>query len=237
MAPRGRPTKLTNTITLPDGRTQTTAEAIIERLRTGAYRAEAARSVGVTYSHMNQWCYEGAKARLAENHRPLTRNEKLFRDFLNGVEEAEAQAIFTDWTRLGRMAAGGAERVVITEKVERVEDPEHKGRFVERLVERTTRTERTLPDVRALIWRLEHRWPQKFGPQVQVHVDGEIDHTVLDTKDRARALAAEIKDYLSAIETGAVELPRAVLDVPPIDDLLEENGNDFEEDDIIIIDD
>jgi hypothetical protein len=194
-----RPSTLTAKLTHKDGTTQTVAEAIVERLRAGAYREEAARSVGVRRQSLYNWLYQGALARRLRGDRLtrlITANQARCEEFLDAVERAEAQAMLTDWTRLAQLGAGGVAQVVITEKVN----------ADGHLIERTTRTTHTLPDKDVLMWRLERRWPQKFAKRLELTgaEDRDVEADVADTRTRARMLSAEIKAYQQGIVDGSV---------------------------------
>jgi hypothetical protein len=204
---RGRPSKLHTVVAVrteegkPDVLVRA-GEALIERLRAGAYREEAARSVGIAKQTFYNWLYQGAHARHgALRGERLTHEQRDYAEFLDAVEEAEATALLTDWTRLGTLAAGGLPQVTVTEKV----DPEG------RLIERTVRTSHTLPSENALMWRLERRWPKLFGRRTAVELTGTeggpIEFDVDDVRARARALADEIRAYQQGIADGSIAAP------------------------------
>lgn len=204
----GRPSKLDAVVAERDGQPVTASDAILDRLRVGAYREEAARSVGVSKVTLYNWLLNGARhrQRLLAGDR-LTAEQRRYVAFLNAVEEAEAQAMLTDWSRLAQLGAGGIPQVTttVTEKV--VREPDAQGRIVERVVERntSTKTSHTLPDAQVLMWRLERRWPRYFGrrPDEELVDRQEVDAAVDDTRQRAASLTGELRAYLAGIEDGA----------------------------------
>lgn len=201
----GRPSKLTAVVTQRDGRNITAGEAIIERLRLGAYREESARSVGISKVTLYNWLYAGARARqLALSGTKTTAEQRRYAEFLNAVEEAEAQAMLTDWSRLATLAAGGLAQVTTT-IVEKVETKPDGSQHV---VERSTRTQtsHTLPDANVLMWRLERRWPRYYGrrPDEELIDRQDADAQVSDTKQRAASLSGELRAYLAGVADSAV---------------------------------
>lgn len=204
----GRPSKLTQPVATRDGQTITASEALIERLRVGAYREEAARSIGISKVTLYNWLFVGARARQKQlTNAKLTVEERRHVEFLNAVEEAEAQAMLTDWTRLARLGEGGIPQIttVIREKTAREVNAE--GAVIERVVERTseTRTTHTLPDATVLMWRLERRWPRYFGrrPDDELQQRQDADAAVDDTQQRAAALSGELRAYLQGMSDAA----------------------------------
>ena len=222
MARSGPPSKLNDIVsTRREGDVEvplTAAQVIVERLRFGAWRTEAAKTIRLPRQTLYNWLYAGARARLARlaGHR-LTDEQADYLQFLDDVEEAEATSMLTDWTRLGTLAQGGIEQVTIREKVEVEQLPD--GSTMERVVERNVTTEHTLPDRQALMWRMERRWPTFFGARVAVEHSGgvEVEHTVTDLRERARLLASELRSFQQRVADG-----EEVIDLPAI----EGNGHD-----------
>ena len=198
--PRGRPTNLGQVVDTHDGRPVTACEALVERLRGGAHREEAARSVGISKASLYDWIKRGALARgRAARGETVERTERRFIQFLDAVEEAEAQAQLTDWSRLGTLAAGGVVQVTTREKVEMVTDAD--GKTTERVIERVTTSDATLPSVAALTWRMERRWPHRFGRRVEL--TGAGGQPLIPKEDRIDALAAALEGYQAGVDDGA----------------------------------
>ena len=217
MARSGPPSKLNDIVsTRRDGDVEvplTAGQVIVDRLRLGAYRTEAAKTIRLPRQTLYNWLYAGARARLARmaGHR-LNDEQQSFLQFLDDVEEAEAMAMLTDWSRLGTLAQGGIAQVTVREKIE-VEQMADGSRR-ERVVERNVTTEHTLPDRQALMWRMERRWPTYFGARVAVeHTGGvEVEHTVTDLRERARMLSQELRTFQQRVADG-----EEVIDLPAIE--------------------
>lgn len=196
--PRGRPSKLDLPIARRGGGVVTVSDALIDRLAAGALREEAARSIGLAKQTLYNWLHRGALARQAiAAGRQLTPDERRYAQFVDAVEEAEANALLGDWATLGQLAAGGMPQVTTTVKV--VREITDDNVVVEREVERTTRTSHTLPDANVLIWRLEHRWPHLFGRNAELPT-GDMGENVDDLQTRARALVDEVVAYKAGLD-------------------------------------
>lgn len=190
---------------MKDGKRVTAGETVISRIASGAYREEAALSANIAKATLYGWLYAGAKARAA-----LVRGERVspgdrrYVEFLNAVEEAEAQALLSDWTRLGQLAVGGLPQVTVREKVEVVTVD---GKQVERVVERVTTSDRTLPNASVLMWRMERRWPAKFGrrpsvEEVPVEDPVEVEVEREDKRARIRKMADDLRAYQLGLADG-----------------------------------
>ena len=84
--PGGRPTKLTPTV----------MAKIVELLRAGSYRDVAAKSAGVTRSTLNLWFSRGSQAKSG-----------IYREFVDAVERAMADAEARAVAQIAKAAAGG----------------------------------------------------------------------------------------------------------------------------------
>lgn len=203
----GAPSKLGATVQHDaDGNPVTAADAMIERLARGAYREEAARSIGVSNKTLYNWLFQGARARqrhLAGSR--LTAEQRHYVEFLHAVEQAEAEAMLHDWSLLSLLADGGMPQVTTVERIKVALDDNGVEQVVERSSE--TRTSHTLPDASVLMWRLERRYPKHFGrrPDEELHQRQDTDAVVDDTRQRASSLSGEVKAYLAGIADAGVE--------------------------------
>lgn len=194
--PPHRPATLGAVVDRRNGVAVTAVDALVERLRGGAYREEAARSVGIQKQTLYNWISAGAKARAAKARgEKVERTQLQYVRFLDAIEEAEAQAMQQDWLRLGALAEGGLTTTTVREKVEVVTNAE--GKETERILERTITTEVAMPSERALMWRMERRWPHRFGRRVEL--TGADGAPLVPKEDRADALAAALEGFQAGV--------------------------------------
>lgn len=190
MTPRGRPTKINQPVATrdnPDGTTTTitVADRIVERLTVGAYMEEAASSAGVHKDTVYEWLKIGANARariIAGTVTPskLTTHERRCLDFSDAVDQATGEWAMRSLTALEQHARGGLKSTTVTEKVDA------RGR----VMERTTKTEELLPNPAVIQWRLERRFPDRYGRQ-RVEVSGP-EGEAIPIEVRATELAAKL---------------------------------------------
>jgi hypothetical protein len=151
----GRPTKLDAVLRQTGSGPVTVADEIIERVRGGAARADAAASVGIARSTLQEWVRDGARLaarRLAGDE--LTDDEHALADFSDREAEAVAEWKVEQELQLSLLSTARS-REVVTEKRDSAGN----------LLERTTRTEGIEPDARVIQWRLERRFPDQYGRQ------------------------------------------------------------------------
>lgn len=186
VAKTGRPSLLNTIIgTRPDGDPITTADRIVQSLRTGGYLEPAAASAGVHKDTAYGWLRVGAQT-LRSIHagkttwHDHTQHERDCAEFSVAVERAEAEALAEDIALTQKLARGGYDRTIETVK------RDNQGQ----IVDRTTRTERAEPDGAMLRWRLERRHPKLFG-RTLVEVSG-IDGAPIEVslEDRRADLIA-----------------------------------------------
>lgn len=89
----GRPTKLDDTILLPDGKggsvPRTRWEVIVERVRAGSYPEVAAMSTGVSSTTFYRWRTEG-EDRVVDGK--VRRARPMYREFREALDRASAEA-------------------------------------------------------------------------------------------------------------------------------------------------
>jgi hypothetical protein len=136
-----------------EGNPITSADRIVQAIRAGNYIEAAAPLGGVDKRTAYHWLKTGAKA-YAKDDAVRTDFERACMSFSHAVAKAQAEAEAEDVAQLARLARGGLPQIVTTVKI--VDGKE---------VERTTKTEATLPNDRVLTWRLERRFPDRWGRQ------------------------------------------------------------------------
>ena len=153
--------------------------------------------------------------------RDLSARQRHCADFLAAVRTAQAEAEQRDVLRLAQLARGGLPQSRTTERWEFGEDGER------RLVERTTVTTTTLPDLRALTWRLERRFPDRWQRRQETEDDmAEADDEFgEDPVDEARRA---LEDTARRQEEGMAALMEAgledVVDAEIVDERPPEDG-------------
>ena len=195
--PLGRPTRLTAVIgTDEKGQPVTVRDRILTWLRTGLPFDTSVLRAGISVGTAHHWLREASRAEermLINPDKPLTDHEAELVEFNHEVEAARAEGEARYFLLLAQLAQGGVEMVTTTER----EDAQG------RVVERTTKTERTLPSERALFWILERRYPASYPKQaLDVRVSGTDP---LDEQDRAAELHSAIRDMLSSAAAAATE--------------------------------
>lgn len=181
-----------------DGNPITVADHIAQAIAAGNYFEQACQSAGVAKSTAYRWLSTGAKAAQAINKLgpdavTLTRNDRRCLEFWDAVTEAEARWEVSAVTQLEQLGRGGAQKVTITERV----DPNGQ------LIEKTIRTETLPPDARVLMWRLERRFPDRYGHRVEFV--GSVHETVEDREERLDLLAAQVEAFLAGRDDAAAE--------------------------------
>lgn len=200
--PGGRPHELDRVFQTRDGRKITVAEAAIERIGTGIPIKQAAGGLGVRMQTIHDWRRRGVRARARQiaGETITDADELRLIEFADRCDEAEARAFSTDWTRLGTIAAGGLERVTVTER----QALDREGNVV---TLRDRKVETLLPDARAIQWRMAVR----FGltPRTQVELTGAdggpVEVDVLDV--RASRVADRFGQFLEATAREVAAVP------------------------------
>jgi hypothetical protein len=213
MARTGRPTRITeyyDTFTPTGGtpRDRTVADAIADLIRIGNYMETACYIVGISVSTAKNWIREGDRAQgrleAGAHRRDLSARQRHCADFLSAVRAAAAEAEQRDVTALAALAHGG---IPITRTTERWVTDDDGTR---RLVERTVVTTKSLPDVRAITWRLERRFPDRWMRRQETAEDEDVadDEFGPDPVEEARR---ELEDTHRRITEGMAALEAAGL--------------------------
>lgn len=193
----GQPSLIDQPLTIGDD-TRTVAEHLVEAIRGGNYIETAAAMTGVGKSTVYGWLKLGADAsRKLDKGLDITEHEAKCRAFSDAVVQAQAQSEALDVAMLGALGRGGRKVVHVTEKRDKNN----------RVVEKVTRTETLPPSERALQWRLERRFPDRWGRKVELSGPNggpiEIDQT---PSERLLATLAALADRQAAADRVAEDL-------------------------------
>lgn len=169
---------------------------IVEALRAGNYFEVACAYAGIGCSTGLGWLQRG------RGEHPTQPAAKIYVEFLEAVEKAQAEDETSTLARIQQAAQGGeliAEEI-IEEPDEIVTQPD--GTIVERKGRRRTKRTYTRAEWTADAWRLERkffqRWGRKERVDVHVYVTREVERIQRDTglTDEEKAqLIQEIEDY------------------------------------------
>jgi hypothetical protein len=170
-------------------RTITISERIVALLEQGNYLETAARSVGIHRDTLFGWLDVARNARdKAPSRRTKHENECVA--FSDAVEAAQGQAEAKDLVLLEGIARGGLE--LRTEVVK--QDPQGQ------VLAREVRTETTLPDAKVITWRLERRFPDRWGRRrlELTGADGQPIQVEL-TEEQGQQMAAVLQGTLTEV--------------------------------------
>lgn len=206
--PTGRPPKL-GTIVGEDreGNPIHLEDMILSALRSGNYIEQAAAVAGINQDTIRDWVRIGQRAptRAHKEHRRLTQHEQRCVAFSVALARAIAESEVYDATRIREAGLEPAvKRVTITKRVP-VSDGDGKVTMVEQV---EVREEVLPPDWKALAWRLERRFRERWGTSTSVEVTGRDGGPVVvdDIGARARALVDEVDAFNQGVQEGRVQL-------------------------------
>lgn len=147
--PGGRPTKIDQVLDTRGGQPVTVADTIVSAVRAGNYIETAAALAGITKPTLYDWLNTGSNAAMKGGK--LTAQERRCMEFSNAVGRAMAESEAEDVAGLAALARGvtRVERIVV--------DAEGNE------LSRTTVAERTPPNDKVLMWRLERRFGERWG--------------------------------------------------------------------------
>lgn len=181
--PAGQPSRLIHVhrVDPTTGDVETVAQAIVRYVRLGNYLETAAHLVGVNKGTIGEWLREGATAHdrmlTGAKRRDLSSHQRRCLDLARGVRSAMAESESEDVAALGVLARGGIPQVKTVTVEEAVRDSD--GDLTDKTLVRTTTTvTHTLPDARAITWRLTRRFPQRWQL-----VAGDTDELATDEAD------------------------------------------------------
>lgn len=200
--PTGRHHELDRVIQIRDGRNVTAEEAAIERIAAGIPLIQAAGGLGIRMQTIHDWRRKGVRARARQIAGEVIESDDELRmiSFADKCDEAEARAFSTEWIRHGTVAAGGLERVTVTQR--QVLDGDGKI-----LTLQDRKTETMLPDAKAIQWRLGVRFGMVLRQQVEVTGadGGPVELEVVDVA--AAGLARRFSEFVEAATVEVKALP------------------------------
>ena len=206
MKPRGAPPKLDQPLTRPDGTVTTIFDQIVNDIRVVGYVDKAAARAGIDRTTVFDWLKQGARANTARTKDPrvrLTPYQERCLAFSLAVDQAEAEALSEGMGLMLRVARG-TNRTTTTTKTDK------DGKTLEI----TTKVEETGTDSRALIWLLEHRWPDLLGPRSRIELTGlgggPVELSAESPGERLDRVLTEMLDREAALE--AVVVVEAVVE-------------------------
>lgn len=198
----GRPTKLTQPYTRPDGTTTTIGDRFLERLAAGLPQKLAAADAGISEQTITNWRLKAAHAcQAVAKGQPVTEDEEAHIEFLGRLERAPAE-----WAgMLIQQVADAASKPQTIKKVV-VKRAVVDGALVE--VERTETVEERPAQWAAAMTMLERRLPEWFARRVAVDTTSDG----VSGEERADQMVSELGVFLA----GAAEADEAagrVIDV------------------------
>lgn len=178
----------------------TVADTIVRAVRAGNYIEAASAMAGVNKDTVYRWLREGARHRLAAEATDdpdtylnnLGPNDQGYVRFSDAVAQAQAEAEAEDVALLQSLARGG--RTLEHRTVKTLADGS---------TESTVRSEVLPPDAATIRWRLERRFPDRWGRQ-RLEVTGAEGGPVELSIDEKRAAVADLLDQVATAAAEAV---------------------------------
>jgi len=192
--PGGRPPKLDDPVRQRrDGSTISAADHVLERIRLGADLDDAAAGANITPQTLWNWRRAGGNARAKHSQAlELSPGEERYAQFLDDLEQAEAEAELARLQIVTQVAMGGwtiEKRMVKHQLVN--------GLMVE--VERVEWTETAPPRWQPAAWFLERRFPEKYRRRFEMDATSSSS---MSREDRARGIADAFREYLAGVDAG-----------------------------------
>jgi len=187
--PGGRPSKITTVVAIdPDGNNITAADRIVQCIRMGGYHETAAATAGVDKTTLYEWLKVGAQATDLHQRQgvplsKLTAHQLRCMEFSHAVAEAEALSEMDDVATAAELAAGGRVHKVVTTKRDKDGN----------VLEAVERTETLQPNAAVLTWRLERRFPDRWGRR-RIEVSGP-DGEAIPVEVRVRSIIAAARAF------------------------------------------
>lgn len=203
----------------PDGELVqvTRGDMIVEYLRTNVPITAAAAAAGCPPANLYDWLRTGAEAQAKQTARVhgqgykgrLTNVEKVCLEFKQRCDAAIAEGHIRAAGALTRLAEGGIEEVVRTEKVA-IDKQGH-----ERVVEFSERRGTLAPNIAALNTLLSRRWPESWAPNV--------NETVASAGGGVRVSVGELAEVIDGLHEKISRRQQALAAItgPGDDDIVE----------------
>lgn len=188
----GRPSKIDQIHCVdPDGTKVLIWQAVVAQLAVQPFIEVAAGACGISKDTIYEWLKRGAHAMqlAAKDGKPIPKAEQVYAEFSDAAYRAQHQLNSQNMELIHRLAEGGLKVETVTVEVD--------GDGNE--VKRTTKTETTLPDLKALTWTQEHAFPALYG-RVRVEVSGPEGEPI-----PVEIRTAQLLERLNAIPVTAVE--------------------------------
>lgn len=193
--PGGRPSVMDRVVATVDGRAITAAEQMLAAIRSGNYVETAAAAAGIAKETYYEWLRVGANARAKKGR--TTKHEQRCIEFSDAVAEAVAASEAMQVSLLEQLARGGIKVETVTEKV-----------ADGKVLERTVKTEHTLPSVAAITWRLERRFAKRWGQRGSLELTGaDGGAIVVETADARAIIKRELDKMAERMESAAPPTP------------------------------
>lgn len=212
--PGGRPSALDKIVTTrltPDGVINITAgDRIIELMRIGATVERAARSVDINKGTLYAWIKNAATARsllVVNPDHKLTPHQQACLEFSDSVDRAESEYEMASLGLIERLA-NGVVRETVTERWEHELDRltglplyDTDNRPVMRLAHRTVQRSTAEPDLRAITWKLERRFRDRY-------VINPADNAAATTPEGVDLTPTTVDEMVNDVEAFLAETDR-----------------------------
>lgn len=168
---------LTQVAVRSDDRVMSAGQRILTSLAAGNYIETAAKAAGISVATLREWLAEAAALSTSGSptHR-LTKTEQALMAFGAAVADADAKWESRMVGYLEALSTGEGERVIVTEVTDQAG----------KITETKRRVEKLLPDAALIRWRLERKYPDRYGGKVEVTgaVTVEVTHRLLELSEQ-----------------------------------------------------
>lgn len=178
----------------------TIADRVIAYVRAGEYVDLAAAAAGINRDTIYEWMKQAATAQLRQHNQPNptphTPHEIACIEFSDAITRARGEWAAAQSMQLEQLSRGGLPQVTTTEIVVTKADGKTETKT-------TTTTTHTLPDARVIMWRMERRLQDYYGPRVEM-VDKRGEDLLTDG-EAANAVADSVEAFLAGRESAQQE--------------------------------
>lgn len=191
----GRPSKLT-----PD-----VQQTIVSAVRVGNYLETASALAGINVDTIRDWLKQGARA-----------SRGKYKDFSVAVKKAIAEAEARDVAIIDKAADGWDK---ISQRVTKKRNEKGELEVIEQTAEQTREFAWT-----AAAWRLERKFPHKWGRHDRVEISGDAENPVVIQQPKDMYSGANIVAWMMALADVKL-IPSEVLQLIDVTPTNEPNGN------------